>query len=232
MQIFSHFFNVPISVIRMKSPCVIVHKQVKMLSHVVNITVHSVRITWCKLWQQFGWPLLNWNAEGCISYVCHMSISKVQIYTLLYVGYWLKETVSKCLNYLGYGWSPNICLHTSAIVRSLLTTWSTIVAYLFHLICASVLSLFCLFLCPSWILTLLLPLVCWPWSFSGCSSTVRICNSCVFLSVYICFPIEGSWHAPLSTFRALVYNWLIYTLFINENQDSPAQFMVNLQKVY
>ncbi len=86
MQIFSHFFNVHISVIRMKSPCVIVHKQVKMLSHVVNITVHSVRITWCKLWQQFGWPLLNWNAEGCISYVCHMSISKVQMYTLLYCG--------------------------------------------------------------------------------------------------------------------------------------------------
>ncbi len=161
-----------------------------------------------------------------------MSISKVQIYTLLYVGYWLKETVSKCFNYLGYGWSSNICLHTSAIVRSLLTTWSTIVAYLFHLICASVLSLFCLFLCPSWILTPLLPLVCWPWSFSGCSSTVRICNSCVFLSVYICFPIEVSWHAPLSTFRALVYHWLIYTLFINENQDSPAQFMANLLKVY
>ncbi len=78
-----------------ESSCVIVHKQVKMLSHVVNITLHSVSVTWCKLWQQFGWQLLYWNAEGCASYVCHISISKVQIYTLLYVGKWLKETVSK-----------------------------------------------------------------------------------------------------------------------------------------
>ncbi len=84
------------------------NKIVKMLSHVVNITVHSVSITWCKLWQQFGWQLLYWNAEGCASYLCHISISKVQIYTLLYVGYWLKETVSKCLNYWGYGRAPNI----------------------------------------------------------------------------------------------------------------------------
>ncbi len=30
------------------------NKIVKMLNHVVNITVH----TWCKLWQQFGWQLL------------------------------------------------------------------------------------------------------------------------------------------------------------------------------
>ncbi len=29
----------------------------KVLSHVVNITVRSVSITWCKLWQQFGWQL-------------------------------------------------------------------------------------------------------------------------------------------------------------------------------
>ncbi len=68
------------------------NKIVKMLSHVVNITVLSVSVTWCKLWQQFGWQLLYWNAKGCTSYVCHISISKVQIYTLLYVGYWLKET--------------------------------------------------------------------------------------------------------------------------------------------
>ncbi len=32
-------------------------KIVKMLSHVVNITVHAVSITWCKLWQQYGWQL-------------------------------------------------------------------------------------------------------------------------------------------------------------------------------
>ncbi len=28
-----------------------------MLSHVVNITVHSVIIAWCNLWQQIGWQL-------------------------------------------------------------------------------------------------------------------------------------------------------------------------------
>ncbi len=69
--------------------CPCSHKIGKMLSHVVSITVHSVSVTWCKLWQQFGWQLLYWNAEGCTSYVRHISISKVQIYTLLYVGYWL-----------------------------------------------------------------------------------------------------------------------------------------------
>ncbi len=31
------------------------NKMGKMLSHVVNIKVHAVSITWCKLWQQFGW---------------------------------------------------------------------------------------------------------------------------------------------------------------------------------
>ncbi len=31
--------------------------QTRLLSHVVNITVHSVSITWCKLWQKFGWQL-------------------------------------------------------------------------------------------------------------------------------------------------------------------------------
>ncbi len=41
----SIYVNEHISAIRMKSPCVIVHKQeVKMLSYVVNITVHSVSV--------------------------------------------------------------------------------------------------------------------------------------------------------------------------------------------
>ncbi len=43
----------------------------KMLSHVVNITVQSVSVTWCNLWQQSGWQLLYWNAEGGTSYECH-----------------------------------------------------------------------------------------------------------------------------------------------------------------
>ncbi len=89
----SIYVNEHISAIRMKVlVSLFTNKTVKMLSHVVSITVHSVSITWCKLWQQFGWQLLYWNAEGCTSYVCHISISKVQMYTLLYVGCWLKET--------------------------------------------------------------------------------------------------------------------------------------------
>ncbi len=74
------------------------HQNEKSLCHCSQtswakcLVVYSFSITCCKLWQQFGWQLLYWNAEGCTSYLCHISISKVQIYTLLYVGYWLKKT--------------------------------------------------------------------------------------------------------------------------------------------
>ncbi len=67
-------------------------------------------------------------------------------------------------------------------------------APLSSVLCPLLLPLFYLCTLPPWILSPhlpLLPLVCWPWSFSGCSSTVRICNSCVVLS--ICFLIEGLW---------------------------------------
>ncbi len=61
-------------------------KIVKMLSHVVNLTVHSVSITWCKLWQQFGGQLLYWNCiEECNSYVCHISFQK---YTFTHYSMW------------------------------------------------------------------------------------------------------------------------------------------------
>ena len=40
-------------------------KTVKLLSHVVNITVYSGGMFWCKLWQHFGWQLLYWT-------LCHM----------------------------------------------------------------------------------------------------------------------------------------------------------------
>ncbi len=46
------------------------------------------------------------------------------------------------------------------------------------------LPLICLFTLPC-ILTPLLPLGCWPWSFSGSSSIVRICNFCVVLCLYM-----------------------------------------------
>ncbi len=55
------------------------NKIVKMLSHIVNIPVHSVSIIWCKLWKQFGWQL-DWNAEGCASYVCHISFQSAHLH--------------------------------------------------------------------------------------------------------------------------------------------------------
>ncbi len=41
-----------------------------------SAVMSSCSITWCKLWQQYGWQLLYWNAEGCTSYVCHISFQK------------------------------------------------------------------------------------------------------------------------------------------------------------
>ncbi len=166
----------------------------------------------------------------CMPYI----LSNVQIYTLLYVEYWLKKTVSKCFNYWEYGRSPNIYLHPSVIVRPWLTTWSTI-PLISSVMCLCSwpllpLPLFCLCTLPPFILTPRLPLSCWPWWFSGCSSIVRMYKLlCCPLS--LCYPIEGSWDTPLSSFRELVYNWLIYILFISESQDSLAQFMTNLHKV-
>ncbi len=46
------------------------NKIVKKLSHVINITVLSVSITWCKLRQQFGWQSLYWRLHFlCITYI-------------------------------------------------------------------------------------------------------------------------------------------------------------------
>ncbi len=115
-----------------------------------------------KLWQ----PLLYWNAEGCTSYVCYISISKVLIYTILYVGYWSKDTVLLCFNYWGYGRSPNIWLHPST--RHCKAMIDNMVHNSYMRLC----TLPC-------ILTPLLPLSCWPGLFPGCSSIVRLCNSCV-----------------------------------------------------
>ncbi len=113
------------------------------------------------------------------------------MYTLLYVGYWLKETVLK---------SPNVWLHPST--RLYKATWSTIVA-LFSSdmrLCPwplLPLPLFCLCALPPCILTPLLPLGCWPWSFPGCSSIVRICNSCVVLCLYML----SNWRFMRCTFQ-------------------------------
>ncbi len=73
----------------------------------------------------------------------------------------------------------------SAIVSPWLTTWSTIVAPILSDIrlCPWPLPLFCLF--PPCILTPLLPLGSWPWSFPGCSSIFMIFYLlCCPLSIY------------------------------------------------
>ncbi len=48
----------------------------------------------------------------------------------------------------------------------------------------------------------------------------------VFL-LSICFSVEGSWDAPLSSFRELGCHWMIYILLISESQDSLPKFMAN-----
>ncbi len=129
-------------------------------------------------------------------------LSKVQIYTLLYVGYWLKETVSKCLNYWGYG---RYLAAPFSHCKVMIATWSTIVA----LISSD------MHLCP-WPL-LPLPLFCFC-ALHPLSEFVTL----VLSSVYTLS--NWRWDAPLSYFRELVYNWLIYILFISESLDSLAQF--------
>ncbi len=85
------------------------------------------------------------------------------------------------------------------------------------------LPLFCLCALPPWIL-LLFFLVCWPCSFSGCSSTVRICNSCVVLCLYAfqlkvhemqLWAISENWYiigwSIFSSFTIQLHNsWQIY----------------------
>ncbi len=45
----------------------------KQYINFILITVF-LRLFWCIT--QFGWQLLYWNAEGCASYVCHISFQK------------------------------------------------------------------------------------------------------------------------------------------------------------
>ncbi len=59
------------------------------------------------------------------------------------------------------------------------------------------LPLFCLCTLPLCILTPLLPLGCWLWSISGCSSIVRICNFCVVLCLYML----SNWRVMTCTFE-------------------------------
>ncbi len=57
---------------------------------------------------------------------------------------------------------------------------------------------------------------------------VNLSLLCCPLSTLYAFQLKVHEMYPLSYFRELVYNWLIYILFISESQDSLAQFMANL----
>ncbi len=143
----------------------------------------------------------------------------------------------ECLSYWGYGQSPNIWLHPStrfshckAMIDNMVHNsgpyfiWYSPM-YLASSASSSVLPLSTMHPYSSSSSRLLTLIV--SWMFIRFHDVLPL----VLSSVYICFPIEGSWDAPLSYFRELVYHLLIYILFISESEDSPAQFMANLQEV-
>ncbi len=74
------------------------------------------------------------------------------------------------------------------------------------------LPLFCLCTLPC-ILTPFLPLGWWPWSFSGCSSIVRICNFCVVLCLRIyAFQLKGhEMHLWAISENWFVIGWSIFS---------------------
>ncbi len=43
------------------------------------------------------------------------------------------------------------------------------------------------------------------------------CVTLLLSLVYVCFPIEGSWDAPLSYFRELVYHWSTFSSLVKIN---------------
>ncbi len=157
-------------------------------------------------------------------------LSKVQIYTILCVGYWLKEMfellrIRSISQYLAAPFS-----HCKVMIDNMFHNSGPYFIWGLCLWPLLLLPLFYLCTLPPCILTPLLPLVCWPWSFSGCSSIVRICNSCVVLCLYML----SNWRFMRCTFELFQRTGLSLIdlhLFISESQDSPAQFMENLQKV-
>ncbi len=186
--------------------------KIKILSHVVNITVHSVSIIWCKLWNQFGWQLLYWNAESSTSHVCHISFQKYTfthyfvwdiVWKSLFRNVWIFEDMVDLqylavpFNYCKTMWSTTVALLSSDM---LLCSWSVLPLPLF------------------WLCTLppcILPLVCWPWSLSGCSSTVRMCYSCVFLCLYMLSRQEiHEMHLWAISENWYIIDWFIFSLLV------------------
>ncbi len=192
-------------------------KSFVMLSHVVYITVHTISITWCKLWQQFGWQLLYWNAEG---------------YTFLYTIQCINFKSKKCTHYCTWDidWlHPSSCLsHCMAKIDNMVQN-SGPYSILYALICPWPLPSVCLWNLSPCILTPLLLLGCWPWSFSGCSSIVRMYNSFVVSCLYML----SHWRFMRCTFELFQRTGLslIDLLFISENQYSPEWKLFMMCKV-
>ncbi len=60
----------------------------------------------------------------------------------------------------------------------------------------------------------LLPLSCWPWSFSGCSSIVRIWNFCVVLCLYA-YQLKGhEMHLWAISENWFVIGWSIFSSLV------------------
>ncbi len=125
-----------------------------------------------------------------------ISFQSVQIYTLLYVGYWLKETFWNVWILRIWSISQSAPFsHCKAMIDKMVHNsgpyfiWYAPLS-LVSSASSSVLPLPC-------ILSPLLPLVCWPWSFSGCSSIVRIVLLlCCPLSIY-----ASNWRFMRCTFE-------------------------------
>ncbi len=198
-------------------------KTVKLLSHVVNITVHSLSITWCNLYGNSlddSYCILKCRKAELFMY----AIYPFQKYKTLYCTWdidckrlfrnvWIIEDMVD-LPIFSCTLQP-----ASAIVRH---DWQHGPQQwpLFHLICTSVLGLFCLFLCfasvpfhhASFLLFFLSAVD--PDGFLDVHPSSEFVTL-VLSSVYICFPIEGPWDAPLSYFRELVYTgWSIFSSLV------------------
>ncbi len=154
-------------------------KTVKLLSHVVNITVYSLSITWCNLqYMATVWMTVTvyWHAER-----------------LRFL----------CMPYIHFKSTKHFTVCGILIVRDCFEMFE-----LFLFLCfasvpfhhASLLLFFLSSVDPDHFLDV-----------HPLSEFVTL----VLSSVYICFPIEGSWDAPLSYFRELVYTgWSIFSSLV------------------
>ncbi len=164
----SIYVNEQISGIRMKSPCVIDHKIILTLLVLPAVNYDN---SYCTEMQTAA--LLMYAIDPFKSTNLHITVCAILIERDCFEMFELLRIWS-ISQYLAAPFSHD---------------WQhdTIVALIssdMHL-CPWPRPLFCLCTLPPCILTPLLPLVCWPWSLSGCSSIVRICNPCVVLFLYM-----------------------------------------------